>query len=66
MEPKAGSKTTEFWLSVVATLLGLVMTSGALDTVPENSWITKLIGGAVTVLAALGYSVARAKVKKEV
>jgi hypothetical protein len=60
---KPGYKTTEFWLSLLATLLGFLLASGAMDTVAEESWIAKLIGGVVTVLASLGYSASRAKVK---
>jgi len=62
-QPKPGYKTTEFWLSLAATLLGFLMASGLLDAVPAESWINKLVGGIVTVLAALGYSASRAKVK---
>jgi len=62
-EKKPGYKTTEFWLSTVATIVGIVMMSGALDTVPADSWISKVVGGIVAVLAALGYSAARAKTK---
>jgi len=62
-QTRPGYKTTEFWLSLLATLIGLLMASGALDQLPEDSWIAKLIGGVVAVLAALGYSASRAKVK---
>jgi hypothetical protein len=62
-ETKPGYKTTEFWLSLVATLLGFLLASGAMDTVPQDSWIAKVIGGVVAVLATLGYSASRAKVK---
>jgi len=62
-QTRPGYKTTEFWLSLLATLIGLLMASGALDQLPEDSWIAKLIGGAVAVLAALGYTAGRAKVK---
>ncbi len=62
-ETRPGYKTTEFWLSLLATLIGFLMASGALDSVSEDSWIAKLIGGAVAVLAALGYNASRAKVK---
>ena len=64
-ETKPGYKTTEFWLSLLATLLGFLLASGVMDAVPEESWIAKLIGGAVAVLATLGYSASRAKVKSE-
>jgi len=62
-ETKPGYKTTEFWLSLLATLLGFLLASGVMDAVPEESWIAKLIGGVVAVLATLGYSASRAKVK---
>ena len=62
-ETKPGYKTTEFWLSLLATLLGFLLASGVMDTVPADSWIAKLIGGLVAVLATLGYSASRAKVK---
>ena len=60
---KPGYKTTEFWLSLLATLLGFLLASGVMDSVPEESWIAKLVGGVVAVLATLGYSASRAKVK---
>ena len=60
---KPGYKTTEFWLSLLATLLGFLLASGVMDTVPEQSWIARLVGGAVAALASLGYSASRAKVK---
>ena len=65
MDTKPGYKTTEFWLSLLATLLGFLLASGVMDTVPEESWITRIIGGLVAVLASLGYSASRAKVKAE-
>ena len=61
--PKPGYKTTEFWLSLVATLMGILLASGAMDTVPEDSWIARIVGGVVALLASLGYSASRAKVK---
>ena len=65
-ETKPGYRMTEFWLSVLATLLGFLLASGVMDAVPEESWIAKLIGGVVAVPATLGYSATRAKVKSEV
>jgi hypothetical protein len=61
--PKPGFKTTEFWLSLLATLLGFVMASGALDILGDNHWSAPVVGGLVAVLASLGYSASRAKVK---
>ncbi len=60
--PKPGIQTTEFWLSSVATLLGVVMASGAIH---DGGIVAQIIGGVLSVLAALGYTAARAKVKTE-
>lgn len=57
---KPGYKTTEFWLSLAAILLGALITSGA---IPADSVFDKLLGIAATVLGALGYTVSRAFVK---
>lgn len=62
-ETKPGYKTTEFWLSLLATLLGFLLASGVMDSVGEESWVARLVGGLVAVLASLGYSASRAKVK---
>ena len=61
--PKPGYKTTEFWLSLLATLLGFLLASGLLDAVSADSWIARIVGGLVAALAALGYTASRAKVK---
>lgn len=57
---KPGWKTTEFWLSVIAMVVGLLMTSGffAVDSI----W-GKILGLAGTVLASLGYSLSRGLAK---
>jgi|TARA_R100000093_G_C1942609_1_gene72826 hypothetical protein len=53
---KQGYKTTEFWLSLVAVLIGAFMSSGAV----ESSIALQGLGVVSTALAALGYSGARA------
>ena len=53
---KPGYKTTEFWLSLIATILGFVMASGL---VIEGSQVAQYIGGAMAILAQLGYTGAR-------
>lgn len=58
---KPGWQTTEFWLSSAATLLGILMASGAIEA--GSTW-DKVVGLLITVLAALGYTVARAAVKR--
>jgi len=59
--PKAGVKTTEFWLSTVATIFGILMASGIFT---GDSMVGKIVGGAMAVLATMGYSASRAGVKK--
>ena len=57
----SGYKTTEFWFSSIAALLGILFASGA---VAEGGSIEKVMGLAATVLAGLGYSVSRGLSKK--
>ena len=58
---KPGYKTTEFWLSAVATLAGLVMGSGLAD----DHIAMKVAGFALSALLVFGYNAARAKAKSE-
>ena len=59
---KQGYKTTEFWLTTVCSLVGILYASGAVS--PEGSdGVSKVIALVASVLAAMGYTVARAKVK---
>jgi hypothetical protein len=60
-EAKPGYKTTEFWLSVVAMVIGAAFASGVF---PAESTGDKILGLAATVLSALGYTVSRTMVKK--
>ena len=57
---KPGWKTTEFWMSTAALVLGLVLASGAL---PEGGLAAQIVGGVLSVLSQLGYTAARAQVK---
>ncbi len=57
---KPGYKTTEFWLSAVATIVGLVLASGI---VPSNGPWVQVTGLITGVLGALGYTVSRGNVK---
>lgn len=61
---KPGYRTSEFWLSAAAMAFGALFASGAIDGADEGSLWMKAIGAAVTVLGALGYTVARSGVKK--
>jgi len=58
---KPGYKTTEFWLSSIATILGIALASGAL---PEGGTIGQIIGGVVALLANIGYTASRIQAKK--
>lgn len=59
---KPGFKTTEFWLSSLAMVLGVVLASGA---IPEGGMAGQIVGGVLSVLASLGYTASRTQVKKQ-
>lgn len=60
MDLKSGIKTTEFWLSLLAVLVGAFVASGIL---PSEHWAIKLGGIITTALGALGYSYSRSAAK---
>lgn len=70
---KDGKKTTEFYLSLVATILGAVLAAlGAVfpeltsdpEEVPEWVRIVSILGGSImSALGTLGYAASRSKVK---
>ena len=60
-ETKPGYKTTEFWLSFVAMVVGAAFASGIF---PSESAGEKVLGLAALVLTSLGYTVSRTMVKK--
>lgn len=55
-----GYRTTEFWLSLAAKLLGILFASGAIG---DGSAVARVAGLAAMVLTALGYTVSRTMVK---
>jgi hypothetical protein len=57
---KPGYATTEFWLSLIANLVGALMASGMFA---DGSTVMRVAGVAAMVLATLGYQAARAWVK---
>ena len=59
--PKPGYKTTEFWLSSLALILGVVLASGA---IPEGGIAAQVVGGLLSLLASLGYTASRTSIKK--
>ena len=56
---KAGWRTTEFWLTVSAHVVGAVLASGAVD---GTVW-AQVAGVAAMALASLGYSASRGLAK---
>lgn len=57
---RTGIRTTEFWLTALVVLAGLIPTSGL---VTEGHWTVKVCGLVVSVAAALGYTWQRGTVK---
>jgi hypothetical protein len=57
---KPGWKTSEFWLSLAAVLVGFMLEAGLFG---EESLAFKGLGMAASVLAALGYTAGRSLVK---
>lgn len=53
---KPGYKTTEFWLTVIASVGSLLIASGALI---EGSALASIVATIVSGLATLGYSAGR-------
>lgn len=62
-EQKPGYKTTEFWLSMAAIVIGGVMASGMLDSLGGDHWAVKVVGIVASILGALGYTATRGFVK---
>ena len=58
---KPGFKTTEFWFSTAAAVIGILFASGAIT---EGGSVDKIVGMAATVLAGMGYTVSRGLAKK--
>jgi len=60
-EVKPGYKTTEFWITVVAVITGLLAASGL---IAEGTAGAKVIGVIIEALAAMGYTIGRSIAKK--
>jgi hypothetical protein len=64
MEPtpvKPGYKTTEFWLTIIATVIGLLESSGVIGAGTQAEHVIGMVAG---ILTALGYTVSRGIAKK--
>jgi len=60
---KPGWQTTEFWLTTVATLIGLGYASGVIH-VDGSTGLDKAIAFISTALLGMGYTIGRSLVKK--
>ncbi len=60
---KPGFKTTEFWMSAIAVILGALVASGAFTLEGTAAQVVGLVEAA---LVALGYTGARLTLKKTV
>ena len=60
--PKPGFRSSEFWLSTIATIGGILLASGALA---DGSAPAQITGGILAVLASLGYTASRTSLKKQ-
>lgn len=60
-EAKPGYKTTEFWLTVAASAIGLLLASGMIHA---GTPIDRVVGLAASVLGTLGYTVSRGIAKR--
>jgi len=58
---KPGYKTTEFWLSLLAIVLGVLLASGYIG---DETGTGKALAFAASALTALGYNISRGMVKK--
>lgn len=58
---KPGWRTSEFWLTLAASVLGAAFASGAIG---EGGTLAKVLGLAATILTTLGYTVVRTNAKK--
>ena len=61
-EPKKGIKTTEFWFSAAAAIVGLLYASGV---IAPDSGGDKMLGLVGSVLASMGYTISRGLAKKK-
>ena len=67
MQHKPGISTSEFWLTLFATLVGLAVAAGVVPAAQGATIVhevTVIVGGVIAIVPALGYVWSRASVKK--
>lgn len=63
---KPAWKSTEFWLTAVTMVVGLLLSSGVLSPEdPGQAKLLQLLGLASTLLSSLGYTAARTSAKNK-
>jgi len=65
---KPGIKTTEFWVSILASVMGILVTTGVFDAGQANEIsgaVVKCGGAVLTAISAAGYAYSRAITKKK-
>jgi hypothetical protein len=60
---KSGVRTSEFYLALSTVVLGIIISTGAVDPAEGAGTWDKVVGVACSLLAALGYTVGRSNVK---
>jgi hypothetical protein len=63
---KAGWKTTEFWLTIAAMLLGILAALGYITPEQQtalNAALVQILGGLMVALSAFGYQLSRGTAK---
>ena len=63
---KAGVKTSEFWVSVVVSVLGVLVALGIITPDQQNTLtqsIHQIVGAVMTVVPIAGYALSRGRAK---
>lgn len=63
---RPGYKTTEFWTTVVSQIIGILALAGVIrpsDATILNDAVVQVVGGLMTALATLGYTISRGVAK---
>ena len=63
-----GYKTTEFWITIISIIVGLLVSTGVIDPNKSSqltSSISALVGGIVTLAPAITYIINRTWLKSQ-
>lgn len=66
METKPAYKTTEFYITIVAVIVGIIAASGVIPTSGDKSIYVQIFGMVQTSLVSMGYGIARGIAKSGV